>query len=83
MLTLSAMRSEKLSIRSRRACLAIELESIRLKWSQNRCKWFQINGNGGSMWESNAMPHGVSSTYEKLQGAQRKQREPLEIVTVP
>jgi hypothetical protein len=35
------------------------------------------------VWESNAIPHGVSSTYEKLRGAQRKHKEPLEIVIAP
>ena len=36
--------------------------------------------SGGSVWESNAVPIVVSSTYEKLRGAQRKHKEPLETV---
>ena len=38
---------------------------------------------GGSVWESNVTTHGISRTYEELQGAQSESMERPGTVNVP
>jgi hypothetical protein len=36
---------------------------------------FHARQSGGSVWKSNVIPNGISSTYEELSGAEKQAKE--------